>query len=456
MKEQQNESQQNLTKEKLFQNYVPRSRVQLDIVKNIRDRIEELPSELPEKIISYHDVIKENGEYYLLYNGSSELETLVEYLYKNSISSEKLLKEYRASLSLLKQRDDLDKLFPEGINAENFWIDKEENIYLMPEAFLQIKRNYGEFEVEIPGSDYFVSPEIISGEDWSQSSYIFNLTAVFYYFLSGRTIFEDADNAKVLNKIQTEKILELKKILPELSSDLNELFQKGLLKEKEERAELNYLIEKLKDEEKDNNFKLDPLLERKKRLNNSSIKNKNRIENVKLFFRQSWKVILFFVIVGGGFVWGLTSGPPPTINSQNTSQEVVNYFYQGLATKNINLTQEAADFELGEMGSLIMESHVIEKMQQAYDRESSDKKENSVYSLEELDIKNLSTEGEKHEYRASYEFNFRDSGGRYSVDLVDELVLEKVDGVWRITTIKGDFSSMIKGNYPWRDKNGKN
>ena len=361
MKEQQNEPQQNLTKEKLFQNYVPRSRVQLDIVKNIRDRIEELPAELPEKIISYRDVIKENGEYYLLYKGSSELETLVEYLYKNSISSQKLLEEYRASLSLLKERDDLAELFPEGINAENFWIDQDQNIYLMPEAFLQIKRNYGEFEVEIPDSDYFVPPEIVSGENWEQSSYIFNLTAVFYYFLSGRTIFQDEDNAKVLNKIQTEKILELNKVLPELSSDLNELFQKGLLKEKEERAELNYLIEKLKDEEKDNNFKLDPLLERKKRLNNSSIKNKNRIENVKLFFRQSWKVILFFVIVGGGFVWGLTSGPPPTINSQNTSQEVVNYFYQGLATKNINLTQEEADFELGEMGSLIMESHVIEK-----------------------------------------------------------------------------------------------
>lgn len=451
MKEQQNEPQQNLTKEKLFQNYVPRSRVQLDIVKNIRDRIEELPAELPEKIISYRDVIKENGEYYLLYKGSSELETLVEYLYKNSISSQKLLEEYRASLSLLKERDDLAELFPEGINAENFWIDQDQNIYLMPEAFLQIKRNYGEFEVEIPDSDYFVPPEIVSGENWEQSSYIFNLTAVFYYFLSGRTIFQDEDNAKVLNKIQTEKILELNKVLPELSSDLNELFKKGLLKDREERAEINYLIEKLKKEGEKSSFKLDPLLERKKRLNNKSIKNKNRIENVKLFFRQSWKVILFFVIVGGGFIWGLTSGPSRTITAQNSSGEVVNYFYEGLATKNINLTQEAADVELGEMESLIMESHVIEKMQQAYDRESADKKENSVYSLEGLNIEGLSTKGERHEYRASYEFNFRDSGGRYSVDVVDELVLEKVDGVWQITTIKGDFSKMIKGNYPWEE-----
>jgi serine/threonine protein kinase len=449
----QRQEEKKLHKEKLFKDVVPRSRVQLDIVKRVRTAIENLPAELPAKIISYQDVIKENGEYYLLYRGSENLQPLAEYLNKNSANSQKIIKEFKEILELLEDIELIRKLFPAGINAANFWIDADQKVYLMPEEMLRSKRNYKEFELEIPMADYFMPPEVIAGEEWNLKSYIFNTAAVFYYFLSGETIFSDQDNAKVLNKIQSEKILNIKALVPELSDSLNALIMKMLAKEQSERPDLNFAVEELKKSAGENNFKLDAFLERENIIDSRIVKKKRRNENIKLFFRQSWKVILFFAIIGGGFIWGLSSGSPTTITPDHTAREVVNYFYEGIATKNINLANEAVTFDLGEMERMISETHVIEKMQQAYSGGLEQGEEvNEVYSLENLKVEELSSTGDKYRFRASYDFNYRDREGRYSNQIVDQLVVEKIEGIWRITAIEGDFKEMIKGEYPWREE----
>jgi len=448
-----NQSKKNLQKEKLFKDNVPRSRVQLDIVKRIQAALDDMPSKLPAEIISYQDVIRENGEYYLLYQGSEKLQPLAEYLNKNSFESQKLIEAFKKTLKLLEDIELINEIFPAGINAANFWIDEDEDIYLMPEEMLRSKRNYKEFELEIPASDYFMPPEVIAGENWQLESYIFNLAAVFYYFLSGETIFSDQDNAKVLNKIQSEKILEIKALVPELSADFNSLIMKMLAKEKSARPEINYALEELKRSTGNNKFKLSSFLERENLIEKKIVKKKRRNENIKLFFRQSWKVILFFAIIGGGFIWGLSSGVPATITADNSAAEVVNYFYQAIATKNIGLANEAADFDLGEMERMISETHVIEKMQQAYGGDPEQEGEaEAIYSLENLKIEELSASNESHRFRANYDFNFRDRDGSYSNQIEDELLVEKVDGVWRITAIEGDFKAMIAGEYPWREE----
>ncbi|TDO94786.1 protein kinase-like protein [Halanaerobium saccharolyticum] len=449
----QKSEEKKLHKEKLFKDIVPRSRVQLDIVKRVRKAIENLPAELPAKIISYQDVIRENGEYYLLYRGSENLQPLAEYLNKNSANSQKIIKEFKETLELLKDVELISKLFPVGINAANFWIDDQQNVYLMPEEMLRSKRNYKEFELEIPAAEYFMPPEVIAGEEWQLKSYIFNTAAVFYYFLSGETIFSDQDNAKVLNKIQNEKILNIKALVPELSDSLNGLIMKMLAKEQSERPDLNFAVGELKENTGENDFKLDSFLERESIIDSKIIKKKRRNENVKLFFRQSWKVILFFAIIGGGFIWGLSSGSPTTITPDHTAREVVNYFYEGIATKNINLANEAVTFDLGEMERMISETHVIEKMQQAYGGGLEQGEEiNKVYSLEKLKIEEISVSDDKYRFRATYEFNYRSRESQYSNQIVDQLVVEKVEGVWRITAIEGDFKKMINGEYPWREE----
>ncbi len=444
----------NLNKEKLFKDSVPRSRVQLDIVKNIRAAIEAMPADLPAKIISYQDVVREDGEYYLVYVGSKNLQPLAEYLNKNPISSQKLIREFRETLELLvlEEVELIREVFPAGINAYNFWIDENKDIYLMPEKLLRSKRSYNDFELEPPAKDYFIPPEIIEGEEWQLKSYLFNVSAVFYYFLSGETIFSDQDNAKVLNKIQTENILEIKALVPMISQDLNRLLMEMLARDKSERPELKQAAAALKKSAAENEFELEAFFERKNLTDNKAVKKKRRNENIKLFFRQSWKVILFFTILVGAVIWGMGSGPGATITEDNSPAEVVNYFYRAIATKNIKLANEAVEFDLGEMERMISESHVIETMQQAYSDQETDDETKQVYSLENLEIEETSASETQYRFKATYEFNFRDQEGRYSNKVEDEILVEQVDGIWKITELKGDFRDMIAGEYPWREE----
>ncbi|MGM0500244.1 MAG: protein kinase domain-containing protein [Bacillota bacterium] len=446
------EENKNLHKEKLFKDSVPRSRVQLDVVKRVRNALENMPAELPAKIISYQDIIRENGEYYLLYQGSRDLKPLVEYLNKNSISSQKLIQEFKEILELLDDIELIKEIFPKGINAANFYIDGQKDIYLMPEKMLRNKRNYNEFNFKAPASEYFKPPEIIEGESWEQHSYLFNAAAVFYYFFSSETIFSDNDQARVLNKIQSENILELKALVPRINDGLNDLLMKMLAREKNKRPTLEIAFKKLEQTAVDNQFELQPFLKRKNIIDNKIVKKKRKKENVKLFFRQSWKPLLFFVILFASLFWGLSSGPDAVITADNSPEEVVNYFYGAIAAKDIRLADEAAEFELGKMERLISESHVIEKMQSAFADPNSDKEIKQVYSLENFSLKKVSDTENSHIFKAFYEFNFRDSEKLYSVKLEDELLVEKIDGIWKIKKINGDMSEMIAGKYPWREE----
>lgn len=446
------EKNENLHKEKLFKDTVPRSRVQLDVVKRVRNAIENMPAELPAKIISYQDIIRENGEYYLLYQGSGDLKPLVEYLNKNSISSQKLMQEFKEILELLGNIKLIKMIFPGGINAANFYIDQKQDIYLMPEKLLRSKRNYNEFKFKPPASDYFKPPEIIEGDSWEQHSYLFNTAAVFYYFLSSETIFSDNDQAKVLNKIQSENILELQVLVPAISDQLNTFFMKMLAREKNKRPTLDIALKKLKQAAVDNQFELQPFLKRENFIDNKIVKKKKTKENIKLFFRQNWKPLLFFVILFASLFWGLSSGPDAMITADNSPEEVVNYFYSAIAAKNIRLADEAAEFDLGKMERLISESHVIEKMQSAFADPNSEREIKQVYSLENLRIEEVSNSNNSRSFKAFYEFNFRDSEKLYSVKLEDELLVEKIEGIWKIKKINGDMSEMIAGKYPWREE----
>lgn len=442
-----------LTKEKIFKEFVPRSRVQLEVVKNLKNHLTGSSDNFPPKIISYQEVFRENGEYYLHYQGGRNLQPLAEYLSENSLSADKLLKELKEVLEMVMKFDQIGELFSEGINASNFWIDENEEIFLIPQTFLEVKQTYSSIKFEIPGNEYFMPPEIVADEEWDEDAYLFNLASVFYYFLSGKCIFDDEDRAKVLNKIKTENILEIKYLTPQLPPELNNLFIEMLKKDSDERININQAVNELEEmiESQELHIALEPFLQREDILENKIIKKKRRRENIKLFFRQSWKVILFFTVLGGGLLYGLIAPSPATITENTSSAQVVRYFYEGVARKNVNLADEAAQFELGEMQRVISESHVVEKMQMAFQKNNPDSELKQVYSLENLLIEKTSESEESAQFRVQYIFNFRDQEESYQANMVDRLTLKKIDDVWKITDINGGFSEMIEGNYPWRE-----
>lgn len=445
-----------LSKEKIFKEFVPRSRVQLDIVEHLRGHLADSVGKLPKKIISYQKVIKENGEYFLLSDVAEDIMPLAEYLAKNKVDLKFLLEEFKLILETIDEFDDFSEfksIFPEGINAANFWIDKNKKVYLMPQAFLEIRESYSSIDFDIPAAEYFKPPEIISGENWSKSAFLFNFAAVFYYFLSAKTIFTDADNAKVLNKIQSEKILELKYLTADLPESLNTLIMKMLNKNKNERGDFEQALEEISRilEKKDSDLNFAVFSKTKDMSKKNYVKRKRKKENIKLYFRQNWKLMLFFLLLFGGLFFGVFSDTPSVITEDTESEQVVGYFYEGVSTKKMGLIEETAAFDLGEMERIITESHVVEKMRTAFEKNDSASEAEQIYSLEDMKIERLSKNEDNSTYKVNYIFKFTDREGSYTYNAEDKLNLEKRDGIWEITSIEGSFAQMIEGNYPWRE-----
>jgi hypothetical protein len=282
---------------------------------------------------------------------------------------------------------------------------------------------------------------------------LFNLAAVFYYFLSGEKIFADQDRAKVMNKIQGEKILEIKDLIPELPESLNTLLMQMLSKDDSERGDFDKIIRELSGllEDIESDIELSAFLQRKDLLDGKSITWKRRRENLKLYFRQNWKFMLFFLVLGGSLIFGVFSHTPAVITEETEPEQVVSYFYEGLSTKNLNLIDEAAAFKLGDMERIITESHVIEKMQSAFNQNNSDGEYEQVYSLENISVKQILASENNSRFKVNYVFKFTDQKGSYSFRAEDELSLEKTNGIWEITSIKGSFAKMIEGDFPWRE-----
>jgi len=444
-----------LQKEKLFKKFVPRSRVQLDIVKRLKKELVSSSNshKYPSKIITYQDIIREDGEYYLLYEGAENLQPLAEYLSKNKIDADYLIKEFQSILELIPFFTDNKHLFSKGINAANYWIDAQKNIYLIPQPFLEIKETYSSIGFDIPSLEYFRPPEIIRNETWNQKSYIFNTAAVFYYFLSGETIFADQDKSKVLNKIKDEKILEIKYLYNYIPRELSDFIMSMLHKEEQKRPGSGEAVNRFENiiSGNDLHFEMKSFAERKDLSDNKAVKKKRRFENTKLFFRQRWKVILFFTLIIGGFFYGITSESPSVINKDTEAAEVVGYFYTAVGTKNIALADNAAEIDLGQMERIITESHVVERMQSAFQQNNSGDEIEQVYSLENLKIERRYITENNAAFSADYIFKFRDQENSYRADIEDVIYLEKIDGVWKIINIEGDFADMIDGNYPWRE-----
>lgn len=130
---------QEFKQEKLFSAAVPRSPVQLKLVREIKSTINIIQRNKSAKIINYQAVKIENGEYFLCLD-QFNLKPLAQYLTTKKINSQKLLLEFRQIFKTLTELKLIKKLFPNGIKADHFWIDASENIYLMPESILKVKK----------------------------------------------------------------------------------------------------------------------------------------------------------------------------------------------------------------------------------------------------------------------------------------------------------------------------
>ncbi|MGM0601819.1 MAG: protein kinase domain-containing protein [Bacillota bacterium] len=441
----------NLQKEKLFSRQLPRSRVQLDIVNDIKNDIKNRTSELPAQIITYQKIVREKGDYYIYRNGPNNLTPFKLHFKKNIIHAGNLLDYFINILETLNSNFFQNEIvFPQGIKTENLYLSAEGELYLFAENYLDLQKKYSEIEEITPKGYYFIPPEIISRKKWAEKGFVFNTAALFYYFFTGRTIFSDKDEAVVLEKIQSEKIIEIKYFNSDIDHNLNSLFSDMLSKNSEERPCFTEAISRLKRIKADLScdFEIDHnntnSLERK-------IKLQRTKENIKLYFRRNWKLVLFFLLIGAGVFFGISGGPSAVVDKGTSPEQVLNLFYKGIAEKNIQLIEETSTADIGDLERMVVESHVVEKMQSAYNKSAEKSSINSVYNLKNLQIEEIMRKSDEVIYRVKYNFEFFRDDNYHSVEMNDKISVERENSSWEIVTIEGSLKDITAGNHRWEE-----
>lgn len=444
--------QHHLQKEKLFSSQLPRSRVQLDIVNRIKNDLKSGINrvKIPSEIITYQKIVREDGGYYIYRNGPNNLTPIKLYLHKSRIKSGDLLDYFIEILTVLKKNSSYNnKIFPQGIKVENIYLSKGKRIFILAENYLDLRKKYAEFEEISPKKHYFIPPEMIFEPKWSEKGYVFNTAAVFYYFFTGRTIFPDKDKAAVLEKIQSEKIMEIKYLNSDISNNLSGFFADMLSRNPEDRPGFDKTVLVLR-QIKTNlsiNYKVDydNITRTERRIKLKSLK-----DNAKLFFRRNWKLLLFFVLIGAGVFWGVSGNHSSIIDKTVSPEEVLNLFYKGIDEKNIQLIEEITTADIGNLERLIVESHVVEKMQLAFEK-SSDSSVNFVYDLENLKIKEIMRRRNEVIFRAEYDFKFYRDDYYYTAEMNDKISIKNENNRWKIVMIEGSLAEIAAGNHPWEE-----
>ena len=131
------------------------------------------------------------------------------------------------------------------------------------------------------------------------------------------------------------------------------------------------------------------------------------------------------------------------------------YFYQAINEKNTVLLEESSTFDLKKLDTMVAETYVIERVRTAYGM--SDDSGFTLFGINDLNI--FQVNDEPLTFKTDYKFFFHeiesDNSGdslteeipftRYEADMSDVLLLEKIDGIWRITSIEGSVFSIIEG-----------
>jgi len=99
---------------------------------------------------------------------------------------------------------------------------------------------------------------------------------------------------------------------------------------------------------------------------------------------------------------------------------------------------------------LIVESHVVEKMQSAFEK-SSDSSVNFVYDLENLKIKEIMRRRNEVIFRAEYDFKFYRDDYYYTAEMNDKISIKNENNRWKIVMIEGSLAEIAAGNHPWEE-----
>lgn len=440
--------------EKIFTEKEPRSRVRLDIIKQLQQKIEEFDTIKHKNFIDYEGVERIEGEYYLLTRGKVALTPISTYLTNNSISLSRFVKWIIdiAEVGRLAEKQGFDW---KGISLAYLRVDEEGDIKLINPSILKIIEQYRRETEKVIAPENFKPPEVIEGSAWSETGRLYSLGVILYYLITDKPPFGDQDKTDIFDRIITSSVIAPRFINYQISIKLNNLIMKLLAKEKEERIQSwNELIKQLRQlYKKDLVTAPEGIQQENEKKSKRVIKTTRWKEKLHFLFRRNYKLIAIGIIVVLGIIYTMFAGGSPQVVTEETSpRKVVKYFYQAINEKDVVKLDDTTTVDLENLERMVTESYVIEKMKQVYGQQYKDEKARKeaaqkLFGINKLKIISLDSSSPILNFRSEYQFYVHRSAGRKTASMKDKLKLEQIEKRWQIVEIKGDIVRLIKGEF---------
>jgi len=429
----------------IFVSKKPRSRVIVDIVKEIKGIIEDRKGKITHPAyIKYFDVKQINEEYCLIREDEEKYQPLLSFIMEHNPSLDKKVEWAITLAEVLKEAENQGVQLP-PVGLQSLWIDKNGNIKVYDPEIIDLIEQYRESNLPYPPQEIYYPPEYYRKQGIDERGRIYSVGVILYYLLTGKAPFTSEDKADLIDEIMNTEPVEPCYLNAQISTRFNNLILQILERDREKRIKnwsklLNSLKELL-------NKRAVEATEAERAQHqaraNKILKVSRRKRGFRSFWRKRWKVMaVVAVAVAVFFGIGFMNETVPVVTTETAPEQVVNLFYEGIDSKNFQYLEETCTVELKNLERLVMETYVIEKTRSAYSTAGT---EDKIFGINNLDYRLISN-GEQPLFKANYSFYiYRAEDQKQEANMEDLLKLDKVEGKWQIVEINGDLNKIIAG-----------
>lgn len=451
------DGQESSVAEALFVTRKPRSRIMLDIKKDLEDIISKRAILQHKAFIKYKSVSMINDEYCLLRDESGIYQPLAAYLRDNSPSLVQRVRWVLTLAEVLKEAEEKGCTWS-ILGLKSLQVDQTGDLRIFAPTITGLIDQYREDKQQVyPEEEVYQPVEIYKGEKWSEGSHIYNAGIIMYYLLTDRIPFSADDKSDLVDQVYNFVPVEPHYLNYQLSKPLNDFIMSTLKKDLNERlGNWDNFIRQLGNLEKSGLLEGDfnQIKENKEKASQMINRRKHRLS-----FRNFWRkkraiiavvggLLVFFVLLGF-----MGSGREPVVTEITTPAEVVEIFYQGIDQKDIFLIEDTNISDLGKLDNLLSRNYVIERVRQAYSMTDTE----AFFGIRDLEITKL-TDYPQPIFEVVYylyineptdEIN-EDTGEpimeRVIIDMKDRVLLGNVEGRWQIVGLEGSIQRLIQGD----------
>ncbi|NLU40860.1 MAG: protein kinase [Firmicutes bacterium] len=427
-----------------------KGRLALDQVREIEKRANSVSGVSSPVLLRLHGVRRLDGKHFVEREDLPGGVYLVDYL-KDKTAAPQTVVGWALALAGLAQEYEKAGLDLRGISDRNVLVAEDGTIRVVdPGVAVILRKLRGDSE----DPDNFIAPEGAYEDAWTTASDMFVIGILMYEALTGVKPFDDPSPENIRENIVHKKHTDPRYLNPEISERVGRVVDKLLQKSPEQRfSSLNELCLELQSIIDQSDFTSAPhereALERARRRAGAS----DKVWKARRWLnRNRAGVLVAGIVVLALVVLRILNPPtPPVVTPEMTADEVVQLYYVSLANSDSVVLEQVLSDEVQDRSAIINRAsavHVITKMQDIQFMTApvigtgETRPVLRPYTIEGVEIQSLGQSEqdgvEVARFSATYTETYVDQGDMVTVKKRDELVLKRIQSLWKVTSIQGE------------------